>query len=67
MLNEFIPTGISLRVIIMENDSSKRKVYEANLAKNNEKNKLYHVIEITDINELEILSGCIYTDIDESR
>ncbi len=63
MSNKFIPEGISLGVIIIENNSSERKRYEANLTKNNEVNNLYHVIGTTSINKLGILSGCIYTDI----
>ncbi len=67
MPDEFISKGISLRVIVMENDSSERKGYKTNLAENNEENNLHHVIGSADINESGILSGCIYTDINESR
>ncbi len=51
----------------MENDSSEREGYGANLAENNEENDLHHAIGSASINELGILNGCIYTDINESR
>ncbi len=65
--NKFILEGISSRVIVIKNNSSKRKGYGANLAKNNEKNNLHHIIETVGINELGILSGCIYIDVNESK
>ena len=57
MLDEYISEGISLRVVIIENDSSERKDYRADLVENNDKNNLHHVIGAAGINELEILSG----------
>lgn len=67
MPDEFISKGISLGVIIIENNSSECKGYRANLAKNNEKNDLDYTIGSININELEILSSYIYTDINEFR
>ncbi len=67
MSNEFIPEGISSRVVIMKDDSSEYKGYGTNLVENNEKNKIYHAIGSTSINESRILSSCIYTDVNESR
>ncbi len=67
MPNEFISNGILLRVIIIENNSSKYKSYGANLAENNEENDLHHIIGSADINESRILSNCIYININESR
>ncbi len=64
---EFILEGISLRVIVIENDSSECKGYRANLAENNEKNDLHHAIGSVDINELGILRGCIHINVNESR
>ncbi len=49
--DEFIPKGISSRVVIMEDDNSKRKGYRANLAKNNEENDLHHIIRFAGINK----------------
>lgn len=51
----------------MENNSSERKDYETNLVENNNKNDLYHAIGATGINELGILSGYIYTNINKSK
>ncbi len=67
MPNEFISKGISSRVIVMENDSSKCKGYEVNIADNNKKNSLHHTIGSIDINKLGILSSYIYMDVNESR
>ncbi len=67
MPNEFIPEGISTRVIIMENDSFECKGYGANLAGNNEENDLHYIIRSTGINESGILRGGIYIDVNESR
>ncbi len=51
----------------MEDNSSEREGYGANLAENNEENNLHHAIGSAGINESGILSGCIYTDVNESR
>lgn len=67
MLNKFILENISSRVIIIKDNCSECKNYKANLAENNEENNLYHASGSKDINESEILCGCIYTDINESR
>lgn len=42
MLDKFIPKGISSGFVVMEEDSSKRNSYGANLVKKNKKNNLYH-------------------------
>ncbi len=67
MPHEFIPEGISFRVVIMENDISKRKGYGVDLSKNNDENDLHHVIGFAGINKSGILSGCIYTNVNKSR
>ncbi len=67
MPDEFISKGISSRVVIMENDISKREGYGVDLSKNNNKNDLHHAIGSASINESGILSGCIYIDVNESR
>ncbi len=67
MPDEFISKSILSRVVVIEDDSSERKGYGANLAENNEENDLHHAIGSGDINESGILSGCIYTDVNESR
>ncbi len=65
--DEFIPESISSRVVVIENDSFVRKGYKVNLVENNNKNNLYHVIRSVSINKSEILNGCIYTNVNESR
>ncbi len=67
IMDEFILRGISSSVIIIENNSSKRKGYKTNLVKNNDENDLYHAIRSANSNELGILSGCIYIDVNKSR
>ncbi len=67
MPHEFIPEDISSRVVIMENDISKREGYGVDLSKNNDENDLHHIIGSIGINESGILSACIYTDVNESR
>ena len=67
MPNEFIPEGISSRVIVMKNDSSEREGYGANLAENNEENDLHHAIGSAGIHESGILNGCIYIDVNKSK
>ncbi len=67
MPDEFISESISSRVIVIENDSSERKGYGAKLAENNEENDVHQAIGSAGINESGILSGCIYTDVNECR
>ncbi len=51
----------------MENDISERKGYKVDLSQNKDKNNLHHVIRSVSINKSDILSGRIYTNINESR
>ncbi len=67
ILDEFILESISSRVVIMENDISEREGYEVDLSKNNDENNLHYTIGSAGINESGILSGCIYTDVNESE
>lgn len=67
MPNEFISKSISSRIIIIENDSFECKSYRINLVENNNKNNLYYTIRFVDINKLEILSSCIYININKFR
>lgn len=67
MLDEYISKGISSRIVIMENDSSKHKGYRADLVENKDENNLFSAIGAADINKLGILSSCIYTNVNESR
>lgn len=56
-----------MRIVVIENNSSKRKGYEADLVENNYENDLDYAIRAVGINELGILSNCIYTDVNKSR
>lgn len=67
MLDEFIPQGISSRVVVMKDDSSERQDYGANLVENNEENNLHHAIGSASINKSGLLSRCIYTYVNESK
>ena len=50
MPDEYIPKGISSRVVVMENNSSERKSYGADLVNNNDEKNLYHAIGAVRIN-----------------
>ncbi len=67
MPDQFISEDILSREVIIENNISERKDYGIDLSKNNNENDLHHAIGSESINELGILSGCIYTDVNESR
>lgn len=67
MLDKFILKSTSLRIVIMENNSSKQKGYEVDLVENNDENNLYHAIGAISINKLTILSSCIYININKSN
>ena len=60
ILDEYIPEGILLRVVIIENNSSEYKGYGADIVENNDENNLYYAIGAASINESRILSGCTY-------
>lgn len=67
MSDEFIPKSISSKVVVIKNDNPKCKSYETNLAEKNDKNNSYHIIRSVVINKAGILSGYIYTDVNESK
>ena len=67
MPDEYIPKGISSRVVVMENNSSEWEGYGADLVENNDGNDLHHAVGATGINELGILSSYIYTNVNKSR
>lgn len=67
MPDEFIFKNISSKIVVIKNNSSKYKDCRANFMKNNIKYNLYHVIGSININELEILRGYIYIDINKFR
>lgn len=65
--DEYIFEGILSKVIIIENNSSECKDYGADLVGKNDENNLHHAIKAASINKSEILSDCIYTNINKSR
>lgn len=56
-----------MRIVVIENNSFKRKGYETDLVENSHENDLDYAIRAIGINELGILSDCIYTDVNKSR
>ena len=67
MPDEYIFEGILLKDVVIENDSSKRKGYRADIVENNDENNLHHAIGALSINELGILSSYIYININKSK
>ncbi len=67
MPDEYIPEGISSRVVSMNQDSEKREGYAVDLNSSNDENDLHHVLETTEIENTGLSSGCIYTDVNEAR
>ena len=67
MPDEFISRGISSEYVFIENDSSECKDYGTDLLKNNDENNLHQAIRAANINELGILSSCIYINVNKSR
>lgn len=65
MPHEFIPEGIASRVVIMENDIIEQERHGTCFAKNKAKNDLYYTIDFIENNDSEILSSCIYININE--
>ncbi len=67
MSDEFIPKGISSRVVSMNQDSKEREGYVANLNTSNDENDLHHALETTKMENTGLSSDFIYTDINEAR
>lgn len=66
MPNEFIPKEILSRIVIINQDSGEYKRYKANLDINNNKNNLQYALGMVEIEDLGLLSGYIYTDINKA-
>ncbi len=64
--DEFILTGIKSRVLQCDPNLDKREGYAAELGINNHENELYHAMSYVGLNDLGLLSGCLYIDIDDS-
>ena len=67
MPDKFIFKKISSRIVIKNQDSEKRKGYGANLDTNNDENNLQHALGTAGIEDSGLLSGCIYTNVNEAR
>ncbi|MCJ1347504.1 hypothetical protein MMC31_005729 [Peltigera leucophlebia] len=67
MPNEFIPEGISSRIVTMDQDHTEREGYAANLSPHNDENDLHHAVHDAGLDHTGLLSGCIYMDVNESR
>ena len=67
MPDEFIPKGILSRIVIINQDSGEREGYGANLDSNNDENNLQHALGTAGIEDSGLLTGCIYTDVNEAR
>lgn len=62
---EFVPAGISSRVLQCDEDIQERKGYAVDLKADNFENDLYHVASNAKISNSGLLSGYFYTDVDD--
>lgn len=67
MPDEFIPEGISSRVVSMNQDPEEREGYAAGLNTSNDENDLHHALGTAGMENTGLSSGCIYTDVNEAR
>ncbi len=65
--DEFIPTSIKSCVLLYDPDSDERERYSADLNADNHENELHHSMSDAWLNDSGLLSGCLYTDIDDAR
>lgn len=59
-----MPIGIANYVLHDKLNVGKKQEYVANLETDKYKNKLYHIINITSLNNLDCLNMCLYTNAD---
>lgn len=64
--DEFVPVGITSRILQCKPDISKWEGYAINLESDNFENKLNHVGNTASLNISACLGGCLYTDIDNA-
>ncbi len=64
---EFVPTNISSRVLQCDKDTKEKEGYVANLEIENFKNNLDHAVNNAEISDSGLLSGCLYTDVDDTQ
>ena len=65
--DEFVPAGIADRVLQCGSDFAEREGYTMNLESDNYENDLHHAVEDAGLDDSGILSGCLYTDADDTR
>ena len=65
--DEFIPAGISSRVLLFDPVQEERGGYAADLHTDNFENELHHAVDSGGLNDTGFLSGCLYTDANDTR
>ncbi len=61
-----MPAGISSRVLQCDEDTQEREGYVADLETENFENDLHHAVNNAGISNSGLLSGCLYTDADDT-
>lgn len=64
---KFIPAGISSRVLQYDDDIQEKEGYAANLETDNFENNLHYAVNSAGISDSSVLSGCLYTDTDDTQ
>ena len=65
--NEFVSFELIDRIVQCESDSIEKDEYAANLASDNHENDFHHAISEVDFDQSELLSSCVYTDVNDIR
>lgn len=63
---EFVPTGISNRVLQCDKNIQEREGYAADLDIDNFKKDLHHIVHNEEISDSGLLSGCFYIDANDT-
>lgn len=63
---EFVSAGISDRILQCDEDIQEREGYAADLDTDNFENDLHYAINNVEIGDSGLLSGCLYTDVDDT-
>ncbi len=62
-----MPAGISSRVLQCDEDTQEREGYVADLETENLENDLHYAVSNAGISDSGLLSGCFYTNTDDTR
>ena len=65
--NEFVSFKLIDRIVQCESDSTEKNEYAANLINDNHENDFHHAISEIDVDQSELLSSCVYTDVNDIR